>query len=134
MKPWLKTLITIACILVIIFLIMNFFKKDPVIKQIMEKLDSTKILLDSAQARIDLSRGMISDLQENIDSYSLQVQESDANVAALVATSNMRENAFLRKLGSAEENYQDLKQQFTKRTFWPEIIIDTSHYTVLNAE
>lgn len=130
MQPWMKRAFIICVIIALILLIMNYFKKDAGIEKIMQKLDSTRLLLDSAQAKIHTSQRLITNLQADVDSYSQQVRESDNSVAALEASRNYRENEFLRKIAKSQQGYEVFKQQLHQRarTNWPVITIDTSHF------
>lgn len=89
-----KKILTICGIVILGVVIMNYFKKDPGIKQIMAKLDSTKVMLDSAQERIHSSQTLISNLQSDVDSYAQLVKADDYNVSMLEASRNRRENDF----------------------------------------
>lgn len=130
-----KRVLIICGIIVLAFLVMNYFKNGSSLKQIMNKLDSTQVMLDSAQQKIQSSKSLIHNLQANVDSYSMQVLISDARVTELEEKRQIRENNFLRKIGDSKQNYESIKDQLYqhRRTFWPEIIIDTSHYQRINA-
>lgn len=130
MQPGTKRLFFICGVIVLILLILNYFKRDPGIQQIMQKLDSTKVLLDSAQQKITASQTLITRLQADVDSYSQQVKESDYNVAALEASRSYREKEFLHKISKSQQGYEVFRQQLqqSSRSNWPVITIDTSHF------
>lgn len=130
MQPGTKRLLFICGIVVLILLVLNYFKKDPGIQQIIQKLDSTRVLLDSAQQKINASQTLITHLQADVDSYSQQVKESDYNVAALEASRSYREKEFLKKISKSQQGYEVFRQQLqqSSRTNWPVITIDTSHF------
>jgi predicted nucleic acid-binding Zn-ribbon protein len=125
-RNW-KIIMLLLFVLVIILLVVNLWKTSGTIRDAVNKLSESQKMLDKATASIQSSQEIVATLQSNISDYAAQVRHADSLVSEIEQNRVRRENEFLRKIGSAQASYNDLKNKIegSKRRDWPVVSIDT---------
>ena len=129
MKEWWKIITVILIAGVIIwFLICYLGKSEDHLKNALSKLDSTQQLLDTARAYVSNSKHIIGNLQDSLNAYSLNLAIMRSKVDVFNSQRRVNETNFNQQISKDNSKYNVKKKDILKhqRTFWPEIVIDTT--------
>ena len=124
---WKIVIILFFLILIVVWFVTTC-NSNKQVQRVMEKLDSTKIVLDSARAHVDSSKKVIRVLQTDLNNYSQLLYDVNDHATMLAKQHVKTQVQFVTKLNTDSVRFEELKKQvmFYMHNYWPEVSVDTT--------
>lgn len=125
-RSWKIIFIIFFLVMIVVFYVTTCNSSKEV-KRVMEKLDSTKMVLDSANAHVDSSKKVVHILQTNLNNYADLLHKVDDNEGELIRQRVTNKTIFITEANKDSARFEELKKQVMMymKDYWPEISTDT---------
>ncbi|HZX74238.1 MAG TPA: hypothetical protein VFE57_07455 [Cyclobacteriaceae bacterium] len=125
-RSWKIVIILFFLIMIVVFFVTTCNNSKQV-KRVMEKLDSTKMVLDSANAHVDSSKKVVHILQTNLNNYADLLNDVNDNANTLISRRVTNKTVFITQANKDSARFEELKKQVMMymKDYWPEITADT---------